>query len=102
MKRSLRGCYEEFPSCCGAAIVHNLCVKTYDETSKGKVMPTDGEAMLAITAPEQKQEVVELKKLGFKPKGTWINSETDNKLTLWVWLPPKQNKKRKANLGRGD
>ena len=88
----------QFKKCCGAVILHHLT--TYDE-NKRKISSEEWRdimkrklteckymkygVVMAITNPDQEEEIAELKKFGFKSIYSFINPITYSKLTVWVF-----------------
>lgn len=88
-------------SCCGLKEFHGLHLST-DVYAYGQAFETQqklnpGRAWLATTTWDQKAQVVQLKKLGFKKVGAWRNGNTQRTVTFWFWhTPVKPRKKRKS------
>lgn len=78
---------EEFPSCCGATIVHDL-----SRGISSEILSRTGRnhLLLAITEISQLKAISQLKKAGWVP----VRKFRNNRLTLWINPVNKKINKR--------
>lgn len=93
---------EDFPSCCGARIIHDffhgdLTAKTLDK-NLNSIKEENAGIVVAITSERtarQKKAGELLKARGFKKVLTQMNPNTDRKINLWALDLTKNSTRKK-------
>lgn len=81
-------------SCCGLHEFHNLWAgEGWGRQPLKKSTFRRGKAYFATTISNQLVAIKELKAAGFKEVGSWRNSNTGRRVTLWVKNITKRRKK---------
>jgi len=79
MPKVLHGTITEFPSCCGADIIHGLFVEETQTAPRQNNLPL----RLAVTNPSQTDAASALEREGFKKVLTWTGGH-GTELSLWA------------------